>query len=438
MLYADPVAAAVAAGLSTAPSSVPSVAPASPPQGRLFAQPLLLPAEGLYVTNDVPTFMVDRHEGQVRLRFLDSEEVFYLTSEPGSLGSRVLKYDTGDVALTVAGWGGVTLYTDEIKSGIPAERQTNAADFEPKPVSAKDIKPLADRLLRDLNIHVAFRIGFSADWDGLAKQSETARGLAVDSMRNATYALVQMAGVSERPAIAADLHAVRLVEATQPGVALEKGTLVISYAPKNGPSSRPIRTVCPGVARSTSNMCAARASESVTQFASMRSRSSSSNRFTWASGSRYAERISGPHGGQSADHLERDIQECVAAAMRLRQRERIQAERREGCETTQQTHEHELAPVEPDDESVAGDETRKQADHEAAGEIDRGRADRKSRRQPARLHEMIHSMASDRPKRSAGCDGNPCTHGSSLARRCSQTRAVSLTSIRSAFRRAED
>jgi hypothetical protein len=239
MLYADPAAAAVAAGLSTAPSSVPSVAPAAPPQGRLFAQPLLLPAEGLYVTNDVPNFMVDRREGQVRLRFLDSEEVFYLTSEPGSLGSRVLKYDTGDVALTVAGWGGVTLYTDEIKSGIPAERQASATDFEPKPVPAKDIKPLADRLSRELNMHGAFSIGFLTDWDALAKQSETARGLAVNSMRNATYALVQMAGESERPAIAADLHTVRLVEATQAGVALEKGTLVVSYAPKNGPSGRP-------------------------------------------------------------------------------------------------------------------------------------------------------------------------------------------------------
>ena len=240
MLHADPAVAAVAAGLSTAPSSVPSVTPASPLQGRLFAQPLLLPAEGTYLINDIPTFMVDRREGgQVRLRFLDSDEVFYLSSEPGSLGSRVLKYDTGDVALNVAGWGGVTLYTDEIRSGIPAERQANATDFEPKPVPAKEIKPLADRLSRELIMHGAFSIGFSADWDALARQSETARGLAVDSLRNAAYALVQMAGETERSAIAANLHTVRLVEAAQPGVALEKGTLVISYAPKNGPSARP-------------------------------------------------------------------------------------------------------------------------------------------------------------------------------------------------------
>ncbi len=236
----DSAAAAVATGLVTAPSSIPRVTPATPPAARFLLAPAVqLPADGRYVTNDVPTFMLDHREGQIRLRFLGSDEVFYLSSEPGNLGGRVLKYDTGDVALTVAGWGGVTLYTDEVKSGIPAERQANATDFDPKPVAAKDVKGLADRLRRELVSHGAFNIDFTADWDVITRQPETARALAVDSIRNAAYALEQMAGESEHDAIANSLHIVRVIESAQSGVALQNGALVVSYAPKNGPSARP-------------------------------------------------------------------------------------------------------------------------------------------------------------------------------------------------------
>ena len=40
----------------------------------------------------------------------------------------MLKYDTGEVALQVAGWGGLTLYTANEPGGIPAERADDEAD----------------------------------------------------------------------------------------------------------------------------------------------------------------------------------------------------------------------------------------------------------------------------------------------------------------------
>ena len=199
-----------------------------------------MPADGSYVTNDVPSFMIDRLDDQVRLRFVGSDEVFYLTSEPASLGGRVLRYDTGDVALTVAGWGGVTLYTGEMPWGIPAEHQASlTAPMVPRPLAAKDMKPLADRLSKDVAQHGAFSVGFSADWDALEKQAEPTRALAVDSMRNAAYALEQMANETERPAIAKGLHMVRVGPAAQPGVAVQRDSLVVSYSPQGGPSARP-------------------------------------------------------------------------------------------------------------------------------------------------------------------------------------------------------
>jgi hypothetical protein len=231
--------AAPAAGLASAPVSVPAITSSAPAPFRLQLSAASLPADGSYITNDLPSFMIDRHDGQVRLRFAGSDEVFYLSSEPAALGGRILKYDTGDVALAVAGWGGVTLYTEDSPAGIPAERQAAVVDFEPKPVAPKDMKSMADKLARDLAQHGPFSIGFSADWDALVKQADAVRAMAIDAMRNAAYALEQMGKEEERNAVGKTLRTVRVTQGPQPGVSVNKDALVVSYAPKRGPSARP-------------------------------------------------------------------------------------------------------------------------------------------------------------------------------------------------------
>ena len=91
--------------------------------------------------------MIDVENDQIRLRFLDSDEIFYLTSEPAPFGGRVLKYDTGEVALQVAGWGGLTLYTEDERGGVPAERADDETDnFQPAPVTARDVRAFALKL----------------------------------------------------------------------------------------------------------------------------------------------------------------------------------------------------------------------------------------------------------------------------------------------------
>jgi hypothetical protein len=199
----------------------------------------MMPADGSYATNDLPSFMIDHQGDQVRLRFAGSDEIFYLTSEPASLGGRVLRYDTGEIALTVAGWGGVTLYTAGAPWGVPAEHQSIPALIDPKPMAAKDIKPLSDKLAKDIVQRGVFSIGFSADWDLLVKQTEPIRSLAIDSLRNAAYALEQIVNEAKHRAIAKALHEVRIGPGTQPGVAVQQSALVISYAPQGGPSARP-------------------------------------------------------------------------------------------------------------------------------------------------------------------------------------------------------
>jgi hypothetical protein len=234
------------AGLVSAPSPVstarpPTPQPSAPAPFRLRLSAIAPgPSDGSYFTNDMPSFMIDHLDGQVRLRFTGSDEVFYLTSEPASLGGRVLRYDTGDVALTVAGWGGITLYTNDAPWGVPAEQQPPAAPIDPPPVAPKDMKPLADKLAKDVALHGAFSVGFSADWENLAKQAAPARALAVDSLRNAAYALEQMASeAGHQAAVAKGVHEVRVGPSPQPGVAIQRDSLVVTYSPQGGPSARP-------------------------------------------------------------------------------------------------------------------------------------------------------------------------------------------------------
>lgn len=220
--------------------AVPSLGAEEPPQVRLLLPPLApAPADGRYLADDQLRFMIDVESDQIRLRFLDSDEVFYLTSEPAPLGGRVLKYDTGEVALQIAQWGGLTLYTEDERGGVPAERADDETDnFQPVPVAANDVRAFALKLAQGLEQAHDFGVGFVADWDELA-QGEGTRALAVDAMRNAAYALGELAETPERDAIADRFHLVRVTAAAEPGVKMQDGVLVISYTPEGGPSARP-------------------------------------------------------------------------------------------------------------------------------------------------------------------------------------------------------
>ena len=220
--------------------SLPSLGAEEQPAVRLLLPPLApAPADGRYLADDQLRFMIDVKDDQIRLRFLDSDEIFYLTSEPAPLGGRVLKYDTGEVALQVAGWGGLTLYTEDERGGVPAEHADDEIDkFEPTPVAAKDVKGFALKLAQGLEQAHDLGVGFAADWDEIA-QGDGVRALAVDAMRNAAYALDRLAEGPEREALVDRFHLIRVMAAPEQGVKMQDGVLVVSYTPEGGASARP-------------------------------------------------------------------------------------------------------------------------------------------------------------------------------------------------------
>ena len=200
--------------------------------------PAPLPRDGVYRAGDNLEFSLD-HSGQwVRLRFSGSDEIFYLSAEAAPLGVRVMKYDTGEPALRVTGWGGVTLYTPQDKTGIPVEYEDAAGKLDPPTVAPGDAKRFAAGLAREVDARTDFAIGFAADWDELAR-SDTLRGLACEAMRNASYALEQSANGRARNTISDGLHVVRVVSGNRASAAVRRGVLTITIAPALGPAARP-------------------------------------------------------------------------------------------------------------------------------------------------------------------------------------------------------
>lgn len=226
--FAGVAVACMASGTPAARAQVPSPSLIAPQ----------IPRDGTYTAGDKTEFMIDHHGDQVRLRFAGNDEVFYLSSEVAPLGARVLKYDNGDPALRVAGWGGVTLYTPQDKNGVPAEYNDVVHSVDPPPVPAKDVKRFAAGLAHDLNAGGDLIIGFAADWNVLSG-SAGVRELVCDAMRNTTYALEQVASGPARNAIADHIHVVHIIEGAHVSALLRGGVLTVMVAPKLGEAGRP-------------------------------------------------------------------------------------------------------------------------------------------------------------------------------------------------------
>lgn len=220
--------------------ALPSKASADDPPQRLAITPTpAAPSDGVYAVGDDVVFMIDHAQAQTRMRFVGSDEVFYLTSDPSTLGGRVLKYDTGETALAVTGWGGVTFYSKETPGGMPAERVGEAMPLDPKPVSSHDAKYFAAALSQRLADRDNLAVGFATRWEWLSHE-DGARALATDAMRNATYAVEQLLhSRKSRNAVASRLRVIRVVAGTAKSAKMEDDTLVVTVAPQGGPSARP-------------------------------------------------------------------------------------------------------------------------------------------------------------------------------------------------------
>ena len=208
--------------------------PSDPVMARLSAEKAGALEPGLYSAGEGRNFSLTPYHGKYLLRFEGAPENFVLTADSGSLGSKLLKYDTGAAALSVSVWGGVTLYAADAPGGLPATRRGDAAMPVPAAISAGDFKDALD----DEGSHFSYadRLGlrFTADPSGLNDADN--RALAFDALANTQAGIERFVAASPaaRAALARQVTLVKLEKSAKPGLTLTGRTLVVRFAPADG------------------------------------------------------------------------------------------------------------------------------------------------------------------------------------------------------------
>lgn len=189
---------------------------------------------GEYVGGDRIRFELGVQGANYLLRFAGDREVFALYSDRISFGGRVLRYDSGETAIRVAGWGAMTLYTDSSPNGLPTTRISDATIASPSGISTGEMESLA----ADEGQHLAYarrlRITFTADWSVLETNSAL-RAAALDAMLNAARGIERFTRAEQsRDIMGNRISAVTLATARRPTLSLHDRTLIVTFNPDQG------------------------------------------------------------------------------------------------------------------------------------------------------------------------------------------------------------
>ena len=209
---------------------------------------------GAWLAGDKVGFALEPAGANFLLRFDGSPEVFVLHPDKAALGGKVLRYDSGDTALQVSGWGGLTLYTDADPAGIPAARSGDAAIEEPASVSLAELATAARDESENLDRAGRFDLAFSTDWNELS-DSASARALAMDAMGNVARGIERFGRTAQgREKLSRRLSSVTLAVAGRPTVTLNGRTLIVTFDPEHGYDGRASSRV---IARALATLLAA-------------------------------------------------------------------------------------------------------------------------------------------------------------------------------------
>ncbi len=150
---------------------------------RLSTDRLAAIQPGAYIAGDNVRFVLTPYSGDFVMRFQDSPEVFVLYADNASLGGRVLKYDSDEIAMRVAVWGGMTLYTDQQPGGLPVVRVGDAPPPSPPMIGPGEMANAMAAESQRLYAARRLQINFNVDWQGFG--SPLTRSYAFDALQNA-------------------------------------------------------------------------------------------------------------------------------------------------------------------------------------------------------------------------------------------------------------
>lgn len=207
-------------------------------ESRLQADALGSIRPGAYLAGDTIKFLLDKYGNKFLLRFSGDPEIYVLYMDRASLGGRVLKYDTGMTAISIAGWGGMTIYTDPHPEGLPAVRTGPSSMPTLQPVSQND----AQNAIGDEEQHLSYthksKIVVSADWSGIAHDGQE-RAQAFDAMQNTVRGLDRFSLSTQGRNALARIDAVKIsLTGGRPTASLNGKTLVVTFNKGQGFAGR--------------------------------------------------------------------------------------------------------------------------------------------------------------------------------------------------------
>jgi hypothetical protein len=221
-----PIALGVVLAIAT-----PSFAQDDEPGGQLSLGRLAYIQPGTYLAGDSTSFTLDAAGSNYLMRFRGSSEVFVLYVDRGSMGGRVLKYDSGETALNVSGWGGMTLYPDSAPQGLPAVRTGDSQPPSPPSISLQDMQNSAGDEGERLGYVRRLNVQFTADWNAVA-DNPTARSFAFDAMENTARGIERFtANGGAHDAFARRVGTVMVSLGSKPTLGLNGRTLTVTFNP---------------------------------------------------------------------------------------------------------------------------------------------------------------------------------------------------------------
>jgi hypothetical protein len=187
---------------------------------------------GTYQAADL-RFSLDRYQNAYLMRFSGQPEVFVLYANYGSMGGRVLQFDSGAIALQVTGWGGMTVYTDGHPEGLPTSRVGDSSPPMLAPISMSQMQNAADDETAHLSYVRGLKIGFYADQNAVADNG--VRALAFDAMENAARGIDRFtANQAARNVFGQRVSAVRLQVSDKPTIKITDRVLIVTFNPRTG------------------------------------------------------------------------------------------------------------------------------------------------------------------------------------------------------------
>jgi hypothetical protein len=192
---------------------------------------------GTYSADGI-NFTLDRYGDKYVLRFAGDPEVYVLYTDRASLGGRILKYDSGQTVIRVAGWGALTLYTDSAPGGVPAERTGDTLPPSLGMISLSDMQNAAEDEAEHLAYSRRIHLTFTADWNALAGDSRL-RALCFDALENTARGIDRFAmSAPARAAFAKKIDQVRMALGTKPIMFLSGKTLNVTFNAQSGYAGR--------------------------------------------------------------------------------------------------------------------------------------------------------------------------------------------------------